>query len=76
MKIPMAMNAAPLQMGQLLAVRARLNYAFGDLSSAEADMSEAVEFLRKSAEKGFLLQAEKQLKFFRELLKSAGGNTR
>lgn len=73
---PMAMNAAPLQMGQLLAVRARLNYAFGDLSSAEADMSEAVEFLRKSAEKGFLLQAEKQLKFFRELLKSAGGNAR
>lgn len=73
---PMAMNAAPLQMGQLLAVRARLNYALGNLSSAEADMSEAVEFLRKSAEKAFLLQAEKQLNFFRELLKSAGGNAR
>ena len=73
---PMAMNAAPLQMGQLLAVRARLNYALGNLALAEADMSEAVEFLRKSTEKEFLKQMEKQLKFFRELLKSAGGNAR
>ena len=71
---PMAINAAPEQMGHLLAVRSRLHYAMGDLDSAEADMAEAVEFFKKSADRSMLMRGEHQLKFFRTLLKNRQEN--
>lgn len=71
---PMALNAPAEQMGHLLAVRARLRYALGDLDSAEADMAEAVEFFKKSSDRTMLARAEKQLEFFRTLLKNRQGS--
>ena len=71
---PMALNAPAEQMGHLLAVRARLHYAMGNLDSAEADMSEAVEFFKRSSDRNMLMRGEHQLKFFRTLLKNRQGN--
>ena len=66
---PMPINARPEQLAMLLAVRARLNYALGDLKAAEADMSEALQYLNVSGSRTQIMQAEKQLNFYRALLK-------
>ena len=55
-------------MAHLLAVRARLNYALGNLDSAEADMAEAVQLFKSSADKNMLMRAQKQLQFFRAII--------
>lgn len=66
---PMPLNANPGLLGQLLALRARLNYALANLPAAEADMREAVEFFKKSSDRTMLQRAEKQLNFFQMLIK-------
>ena len=66
---PMPINALPEQLAMLLAVRARLNYALGDLKAAEADMSEALQYLSVSGSRSQIAQAEKQLNYYRALLK-------
>ena len=65
---PMALSAQAEQMAHLLAVRARLNYALGNLDSAEADMAEAVQLFKSSADKNMLMRAQKQLQFFRAII--------
>lgn len=66
---PMALSANPGTMAYLLAVRGRLNYALGDLRAAESDLAESVEFFKRAGNSKGSEQAEKQLKFFRALLK-------
>lgn len=66
---PMPINAMASQMGQILAVRARLRYAFGDLKAAEADLAEAVSCFKHAGEKRSFETASRQLAYFRTLLK-------
>lgn len=66
---PMPINALPSQMGQILAVRARLKYAYGDLKAAEADLAEAVEYFKHAGEKRSAETASYQLQYFRTLIK-------
>jgi hypothetical protein len=65
----MALSAEPESMAYLLAVRGRLNYALGNIRAAESDLTESVELFKRSGNSRGIEQAEKQLKFFRALLK-------
>ena len=59
-----------MQSAHFLAVRARLRYACGDLDAAEADMGESVQFFRAAGNRRMLEEAEKQLTFYREMLRA------
>ncbi len=66
---PMPIDALPGQLAHLLAVRARLHYALGNLKAAERDMVEACQYFKVSGSPVQLRQAEKQLNYYRTLLK-------
>ncbi|MBQ9803568.1 MAG: hypothetical protein IJW35_01855 [Lentisphaeria bacterium] len=68
---PLALNAQPEEMAVVLALRARLFYALGDLAGAEAAQAEAVQLYSRSPDRAGRQNAEKMLKFFRTLLQEA-----
>ena len=68
---PLALNAQPAEMAVVLALRARLLYALGDLPGAEAAQAEAVQLFSRSPDHAGRQEAEKMLKFFRTLLQES-----
>ncbi len=70
---PMPLNATALQLGNILAVRARLHYALGDLEAAAADISEALQYFRHAQNQAAISQAEKDSAFYQALLADRRG---
>ncbi len=66
---PLALNAPPEEMGLVLALRARLCYALGDIAGAEENQREAVQMYTVSGDKAGKIDAEKILAFFRGIRK-------
>ncbi|MBE6356607.1 MAG: hypothetical protein E7058_05795 [Lentisphaerae bacterium] len=64
---PMPLNAAAEQQGMILTVRSKLHYLLGSITSAEIDIAEAVNCFRAAGAKSSLIQAEKQLQYYRSL---------
>ena len=67
----LGVNAAPEEMAMVLALKARLRYALGDLAGAEELQREAVQFYSRTGDKPGLDDARKMLDFFRTLTKEA-----
>jgi len=71
---PMPLAPRGQMMADLLAVRADLNYALGDVPAAERDLAEAVKCFDDGGSRAKLERIEKRLKFFRALLKLKGAS--
>ena len=66
---PMPLNVTSEQQAMILAVRSRLHYALGSIRSAETDIARAVELFREAGAENSRIQAQKQLDYYRALLK-------
>ena len=70
---PMPLDATALQLGNILAVRARLHYALGNLEAAASDISEAMQYFRHTQNQSAIRQAEKESAFYQALLADRQG---
>ena len=68
---PLSVNAPPEELAMVLALRARLRYALGDLAGAEENQREAVQFCIRSGEREGQAEAERMLEFFRTVRAAA-----
>ena len=70
---PMPLDTTALQLGNILAVRARLHYALGNLEAAASDISEALQYFRHAQNQSAIRQAEKESAFYQALLADRQG---
>ena len=69
----MPLDGTALQLGNILAVRARLHYALGNLEAAASDISEALQYFRHAQNQSAIRQAEKESAFYQALLADRQG---
>ena len=70
---PLGVRAAPEEMAMVLALKARLAYALGDLPGAEEFQRESVQLYRRSEDGPGRAEAERMLAFFRALRQETAG---
>ena len=67
----LSVNAQPEELAMVLALKARLRYALGDLAGAEELQRESVQFYSRAGDRQGLDEAKKMLDFFRTMIREA-----